>query len=82
MRAVVFVAENTLNRTERSPHADVAPLLVLTGEASAHMTFDTLYTQICHALRGDTPRLVATSLAPSGRIRMFFEDGTAKDVDL
>jgi hypothetical protein len=82
MRAVVFVTENTPTGTERSPQEYVSPLLVLTGEAYAHMTLDTLYTHICHALRGDKPRVVATYLAPSGRIRILFEDGTAKEVDL
>ena len=82
MRAVVFVTENTPKGTERRPQEYVSPLLVLTGEAYAHMTFDTLYTQICHALRGGTPRVLATYLAPSGRIRILFEDGTAKEVDL
>ena len=82
MRAVVFVTEHTPKGTARSPQEYVSPLLVLTGEAYAHMTFDTLYTRLCHALRGDKPRLVATYLAPDGRIRLLFEDGTAKEVDL
>ncbi|MGH8056020.1 MAG: hypothetical protein ACREOH_02110 [Candidatus Entotheonellia bacterium] len=82
LRAVVFVTEHTLKGTERSPQEYVSPLLKLTGEAYAHMTFDTLYTQICHALRGDKPRLVATYLAPGGRIRLLFEDGRAREVDL
>jgi hypothetical protein len=82
MRAVVFVTENTPKGTERSPQEYVSPLLMLTGEAYAHMTFDTLYTQICHALRGDKPRVVATYLAPSGRTRILFEDGMAKEIDL
>jgi hypothetical protein len=82
MRAVVFVTENTPKGTARSPQEYVSPLLVLTGEAYAQMTFDSLYTQICHALRGDKPRVMATYLAPSGRIRILFEDGTAKEVDL
>ena len=82
MRAVVFVTENTPKGTARSPQEYVSPHLVLTGEVYARMTFDTLYTQICHALRGDKPRVVATYLAPSGGIRLLFEDGTAKEVDL
>jgi hypothetical protein len=60
----------------------VHPLLVLTGEAYATMTFDALYTHICNALRGDKPRVVATYLAPDGRIRILFEDGTAKEADM
>jgi len=82
MRAVVFVTENTPKGTDRSPQEYVHPLLVLTGEEYANMTFDALYTQICNALRGDKPRVVATTLAPGGRIRILFEDGTAKEVDM
>jgi hypothetical protein len=45
------------------------------------MTFHTLYTQICNALRGDKPRIVAQYLAPGGRLRILFEDGTANEMD-
>src|SRR5919106_4300560 len=79
MRAVVFVTENTPKGTDRSPQEYVYPLLVLTGEEYATMTFDTLYTKICNALRGDKPRVVATYLAPGGLIRILFEDGTTKE---
>jgi hypothetical protein len=82
MRAVVFVTEHTPKGTDRSPQEYVHPLLVLTGEAYATMTFDALYTHICNALRGDKPRVVATYLAPDGRIRILFEDGTAKEADM
>jgi len=81
MRAVVLVTEHTPKGTECSAQEYVHPLLVLTGEAYAAMTFDTLYTQICNALRGDKPRVVAQYLAPGGHLRIFFEDGTAQDVD-
>jgi hypothetical protein len=82
MRAVVFVTEHTPKGIERSPQADVDPLLVLTGEGYATMTFETLYTQIRRALSAERPQVVATSLAPSGRMRILFEDGTAREVDL
>jgi hypothetical protein len=82
LRAVVFVTENTPKGTDRNPQEYVHPLLVLTGEGYANMTFDTLYTRICDALRGDKPRVVATYLAPGGPTRILFEDGTAKEVDL
>jgi hypothetical protein len=82
MRAVVFVTEHTLKGTERSPQEYLNPLLVLTGEAYAHMTFDDLYTQICDALRGDKPRMVATYIGPNGRIRLLFEDGTVNEIDV
>jgi len=45
------------------------------------MRFETLYERICQALRGNKPKVVATSLLPTGRVRILFEDGTAKEVD-
>jgi hypothetical protein len=82
MRAVVFVAENTPKGTARSPQEYQHPLLVLTGEAYANMTFANLYTQLCEALRGGKPRVVAQYLAPEGHLRLMFEDGTAKDLNV
>ena len=82
MRAVVFVAENTPKGTARSHQEYQHPLLVLTGEAYANMTFDNLYTQLCQALCGDRPRVVAQYLAPGGALRLLFEDGTAQDIDV
>jgi hypothetical protein len=82
IRAVVFVTENSPKGTERSPQEYVYPLLILTGEAYSHMTFDTLHRRITDALRGDKPRVVMTSLAPGGSIRILFEDGTHKEVDM
>ena len=81
MRAVVFVTEGAGKGTARSPQEYVGPLLVLTGEAYAKMTFETLHTRICDALRGDRPRVVATSLLPGERLRVIFEDGTVKEVE-
>ncbi len=82
IRAVVFVTENTPKGTERSPQEYVHPLLILTSEAYIHMTFDILHRRICDALRGDKPRVVMTSLTPGGSIRILFEDGTDKEIDM
>jgi hypothetical protein len=79
MRAIVFVTEDTTKGTTRSAQGYKHPLLLLTGEAYANMSFDHLYTQICKALRGDKPRVVAQYLAPGGHLRIVFEDGTAKE---
>ena len=81
MRAVVFVTERTPKGTPRSPQEYVNPLLVITGEVYSGMTFETLYERICQALRGTKPTVVATLLLPTGRVRIFFEDGTSKEVD-
>jgi hypothetical protein len=82
MRAVVFVTEGTPKGTARSHQEYQQPLLVLTGEVYAHMTFANLYTQLCEALRGDKPGLVAQYLDPGGRLRLLFEDGTAREIDV
>lgn len=79
LRAVVFVTERTPKGTARSAQEYVKPLLVLTGQAYAEMNFDTLHASICSALRGDRPRVVATSVASNGCVRIHFEDGTSSD---
>ena len=81
MRAVVVVTERTRKGTQRSAQEYVDPLLVLTGEHYANMTFEALYARICQALRGDKPRVIATFVVPGGRTRILFEDGTGKEVD-
>lgn len=81
MRAVVFVTEQTPKGTDRSPQEYLNPLLVVTGEEYATTNFETLYTRICDALRGDKPRVVATHLTPEGQIEILYEDGTAKEIE-
>ncbi len=67
------------------PYAAFLPPPVRTNEdgesAYAGMTFETLYARICDALRGNRPRMVATFCAPGGRTRIFFENGTSKELD-
>jgi hypothetical protein len=82
IRAVVFITEHTPKGTERSPQEYVHPFLMRTSEEYAKTPFDTLYTQICNALRGDRPRVVAEYLAPGGCIRILFEDGTANEMEV
>jgi hypothetical protein len=81
LRAVVFVTERTLKGTGRSAQEYVKPLLVLTGQAYADMKFEALHARICSALRGDRLRVVATSIASNGRVRIHFEDGTSRASD-
>jgi hypothetical protein len=52
---------------------------MLTGKEYATITFDDLHTRLCTALRGDKPRVIAQYLKPGGGVRVFFEDGTAKE---
>jgi hypothetical protein len=82
MRAVVFVTEGTPKGTARSPQEYVNPLLVLSGGEYATVTFEQLHERVCRALRGHRPRLVAEIWGAGGRGQLFFEDGSATDVDL
>lgn len=52
LRAVVIVAEGTPKGTERSAQEYVHPLLTLTGEEYASLSFGELHERICNALRG------------------------------
>jgi hypothetical protein len=80
MRAVVFVRAGTPKGTVRSPQEYVSPLLVLSGRDYATLAFGQVHALICDALRGDRPRLVAESWGADGRARLFFEDGSARDI--
>ncbi len=81
LRAVVFVTEGTPKGTARSPQEYVGPLLILSGREYATVTFGELHTMICNALRGHRPRVVAESWGPDDRVRLLFEDGSARDVE-
>lgn len=79
MRAVVFVTEETAKGTGRSGQEYEYPLLMLTGKEYATITFEDLHTRLCSALRGSKPRVIAQYLKPGGGVRIFFEDGKAKE---
>ena len=82
LRAVVFITAGTRKGTARNAQEYADPLLVLSGEEYASMSFQTLYRRIGQALRGGRPRVVAELLLPSGRRRIAFEDGTSRDTDV
>ena len=65
-RAVVFVTEYTIKGTERSGQEYASPLLVLTGEEYARITFEELHRRICDSLRGNRSPIVAEVLLPDG----------------
>lgn len=73
MRAVVIVKEGTPKGTARSGQEYTSPLLLLTGEEYAALSFQALYERICEALRGGRPRLVAQVLTPDGRLKLIHE---------
>lgn len=80
LRAVVFVVQGKPKGTERSHQEYVAPLLTLTGQEYATMPFAELHKEICDALRGDRPFLMAESWEPDGTVRFSFEDGEDREV--
>jgi len=66
MRAVVFITEFSSKGTERSPQEYPSPLLVLTGEEYARITFDEPYERLCAALRGNRRPIIAEIIKPDG----------------
>lgn len=78
LRAVVVVAEGTPKGTERSAQEYVSPLLILTGEEYASLSFGELHKRICNALRGSQSRCIAESWSPEGDVQLLFENGTSK----
>ena len=71
MRAVVFVTEDTPKGTSRSGQEYAGPLLVLTGEEYAKITFENLYERLCAALRGNRPPVIAQAFKPDGSVSIL-----------
>ena len=65
-RAVVFITEYSTKGTPRSAQEYASPLLVLTGEEYARITFEELHRKIWDALRGHRAPVVAEVLLPDG----------------
>ena len=70
LRAVVFVTENTAKGTQRSPQEYEGPLLVLSGDEYARITFEELHRRLCDVLRGNRAPMVAEILGPGGSHRI------------
>ena len=64
-RAVVFVTEYSIKATPRHPQEYASPLLVLTGEDYARLTFEELHGRLCDALRGNRSPIVAEIFLPN-----------------
>jgi hypothetical protein len=71
MRAVVFVTEYSLKGMGRSGQEYASPLLVLTGEEYAQISFGDLHARICAALRGNRKPIVAEILLPDGQKKII-----------
>jgi hypothetical protein len=72
-RAVVFITDETRKGTSRSPQEYAGPLLVLSGEEYAGMTFDQLHRRLRERIRTG-PRVVAEFLGPNGQHRVITEE--------
>lgn len=79
MRAVVIVTEETRKGTARSPQEYANPLLVLSGQEYASISFVELHTRICDAIRGTAPRVIAQSFTADGDIQLVLSDGRTLD---
>jgi hypothetical protein len=79
MRAVVLVTEETRKGTTRSPQEYTNPLLVLSGQEYASISFVELHTRICDALRGKGPKVEAQLFTADGDIQLVLSDGRNLD---
>jgi hypothetical protein len=79
MRAVVIVTEETQKGTDCSGQEYRNPLLALSGEEYARISFVDLHDRICDALRGERPRVIAQSLTSDGGVQLILSDGRILD---
>ena len=79
MRAVVIVTEEAEKSTDRSHQEYRNPLLVLSGQEYASLSFVELHDRICDALRGKGPRVVAQSWTRDGGVQLILSDGRILD---
>ncbi len=75
LRAVVIVTAGSKKDIQRYE----SPLITLTGQEYAALSFDDVYRRVCDALRGDTPRVVAHWIVSDGR-RLYHDDGSFRDL--
>jgi hypothetical protein len=72
-RAVVFVTDETRKGTARNGQEYINPLLLLTGEEYAKMSFQTLLEKLEEAVRSG-PRVTMEYLDSEGESHLFTED--------
>ncbi len=70
LRAMVVVRA----QSEKNGQEYVDPLIVLSGEEYASASFQTLHDQICDALRGNRPRVIAELIDQRGSTPIFQND--------
>ena len=81
-RAVIIVTEHSIKGTERSGQEYLSPLLVLTGQEYARMTFDELHERICAALRGNRSPVAMEVLLPDGTHKVLRQKKPPGDSEL
>ena len=79
MRAVVIVTAATEKGTPRNGQEYIAPLMTLTGQEYASMTFADLHERICDALRASGPKVTIQTISSDGKLRIHFEDGSIQE---
>jgi hypothetical protein len=79
-RAVVFVSKQARKGTPRSGQEYVDPLLVISGEEYAAITFEELHRRLQDAIQTG-PRVVAEFLAPGGQRRVITEEDVERTPD-
>lgn len=77
LRAMVIVRDDD---SEKLGQQYTRPLLVLSGFEYQTISFPELHRQICDALRGNRPRFIAEWTNVDGTTRLFFEDGTSREI--
>ena len=70
MRAVIFMTEYSVKRSDRNGQEYLSPLLVLSGQEYAQITFEDLHTRLCDALRGNRAPVVGQILDSDGKHRI------------
>ena len=78
-RAVFIVTEYSIKGTERSGQEYASPLMLLTGEEYARMTFQELHERICNALRGNRSPVALEILLPDGTHRIIRQSKSPDD---
>jgi len=57
----------------------VNPLLILSGQDYASISFEKLHERICDALRGKGPKVVMQSFTGDGGVQLILSDGRVLD---
>ena len=76
---MAIVTEHSIKGTERSGQEYLSPLLLLTGQEYARMTFEELHERICDALRGNRSTIAMEILLPDVTHQIIREKKPSSD---